>query len=1222
MKKKRNDAWPYRMILWRKMLMFMKLLSLLLFGMCMSLHASVLSQEMKVSVNLHETELTTVLEELSRQSQCDFFYNYALIATKGKVSVKADDRELKFVLDELLPGLELTYSFDGNVVVIREKGEVKNSPQKPIHIKGVVVDEGNFPLPGVTVKLKNSALGRATDNNGKFSLTIPASIKDITLVFSFIGMDTQEVKYTGQDSIRVVLKETPLQVEEVVVTGYQTIDKRELTSSAEVIDAKELEKMNVLTVDQMLEGKAPGLMVTNLSATPGAASKIRVRASGTFTGSREPLWVVDGIPYEDPVPLSADEINSFDQVNLIGNALTGLNPQDIASITILKDASATAIYGTRAANGVIVVTTKRGTKGRASVSYNGSFGVMDRPHHSDFNMMNSKERVDVSREIYAKNLAYPSNIIDTQIGYEGALRQYLLGSMSFSQFQNEVSALEMRNEDWFGKLYRPSFTMSHSLNVSGGTDRTRFYFSVGYNQNDGTEKGVTLNRITARSNLDVDVRENVKFQLGMSGSVQEAKYNHSSINTFDEAYYMNRAVPFYDESGNYYYMNKLITTYNGTQITGRYHIKNEMDNSEKRIDNKDFNINASLNWDIVRGIKFSGTASYRSTTNSNEEWITENTFYVANMRKYDVIEDKIDELVNKQSTVPFGGLYSTGYTYQRSYMLKLQLNLNKVLWENHAFNLNLGYEINSVKYGGATGMTAPGYNHTQGRSFITLPSISMNADGTIREFNYNNMIKWLTGDGGMNIYPSITDRLSNKLSYYMIFNYSYDNRYVLNFNMRSDGSNTFGQYERYKFRPTWSVSARWNIHSEHFMPQGGVIEELAVRMSYGFRGTSPSALPYMVISNYQYNSNLEETASKLASFPNANLTWERTSTVNVGLNHSWFSGRLSGSFDFAYSKGVDLLLSRPVSLVNGQATQLYNGGSKEDYSYEMSLRGIAVKTKDFGWSINANITHTKETILAGQEQESSSLSIDNYLGGSIYLTGFPVDAFYSFQFGGLDEKGLPTIKNLTNQSNSIYEYFNDVLTYSGRRTPTVYGGFGTEFRYKNFTLGANFSYKFGQKVRRLALYSSSSEKNMPMPYRNMSAEFNNRWRQPGDEEHCVIPGLSNESLGVGTSDSFDVKVPYSAIIPSGNSLWHMYDKSDIRVVKGDFIRWQSLTLGYNLPKDFLNKIGLSSCRLSAQVSNLGVLVFDKKLKGQDPEQVQSVGMPSLPSYNFSLNISF
>ena len=1213
--KKKNEEGLFRQFR-QKILLIMKLTTIFLLISFLSVSAGTFAQ--RTTIKVTDVSLKSVFKEIKQKMGYSFIFNERSLEKTGKVTVEVTSDDIRLILDECLKGMPLEYDIQGNVVVIREKVP-EDVKQKSIKMKGMVVDEGRFPLPGVTIKIKNSRLGTATDKDGKFSILVP-DMKDFTLIFSFIGMKSREIKYTGQDSLYIIMEENLQEMEEVVVTGYQVIDKREVTSAISTIGAEELEKMNVLTVDQMLEGKAPGLMITNLSATPGAAAKVRVRSGGTFTGSREPLWVIDGLIYEDPVPLSAAEINSFDRVNLIGNALTGLNPQDIESINILKDASATAIYGTRAANGVIVITTKRGKKGRAQLTYSGSVGVVDRPRYKNFKLMNSRERIEVSREIYRRNLAYPDDIVSF-VGYEGALREYLLGSTNFSQFRDEVSYLESLNTDWFGELYRPSFTMAHSINVSGGSDHMRYYFSVGYNQNEGTEKGVDLNRLTARSNLDVDLRKNLKLQLGMSGSVQEAKYNHGSINAFNEAYYTSRAIPVKERNGDLFYVQKKLGTFSGNTVYGKYNVLREMNNSEKSIDNKDFNINASLNWNIIRGVKFMGQASYRNTTNINEEWITADTYHVAKLRSYDGVEDMIDKVVNLNASVPFGGLYSTGYTSQRSYTMKLQLNLNKVMWEQHSFNLNLGYEVNSVKYKGVSGYTTPGYNHLQGRSFIELPRYSMNTDGTLKEFGYTAMLKWLTGQGSLDIYPSITDKLNNKLSYYMIFNYSFSDRYVLNFNMRSDGSNTFGQYERYKFRPTWSVSARWNAHSENFMPKGGVIDELALRLSYGFRGTSPSALPYMVISNYQYDASFGENLSSLSSFPNANLSWEKTSTLNIGLNHSWFGGRLSGSFDFAYSKGEDLLLSRPVSLVNGKATQLYNGGKKEDYSYEMNLRGVLIKTKDFGWSLSGNISHTKETILAGQVLEDASLDVSDYLGGSIYLTGFPVDAFYSYQFDRLDEEGLPVFKNLDSGAATVAEYFSDVLTYSGRRTPTVYGGFGTEFRYKNFTLGANFSFKFGQSVRRLALYGGNQ--NMPMPHENMSSEFNERWRKSGEEAYRVIPGLSNKKMSVGKTSSYDIQVPHNEIVPTGsNNGWYMYDKSDLRVVKGDHIRWQSLTLGYNIPHKILKFVGISSCRLSAQVSNLGVLAFDKKLKGQDPEQVQGIGMPSLPSYNFSLNISF
>ena len=724
-----------------------------------------------VTLKMSDAMLLDVLDrvnELTRNAVV--FKRQEVESEKKRLTVDWQNVGVLEAVREALAGTRLKCELRNGKVVVgpKTRGELVSS------VCGVVTDRDDFPLPGVTVQLKGTHLGTATNNDGYFSFWVPER-ESLVLVFSFIGMETQEIECSGLDTIRVKLHEKKHEVDEVVVTGYQVVDKRELTSSVATIEARELEKMNVLTVDQMLEGKAPGLMITNLSATPGAASKVRVRASGTFTGSQEPLWVIDGIPYEDPVPLSAAEINSFDQVNLIGNALTGLNPQDIESINILKDASATAIYGTRAANGVIVITTKRGKQGRVRLTYSGSVGLMDRPRYRDFNLMNSRERVEVSREIYEKGLAYPEDII-SYVGYEGALREYLLGNTTFAEFQEEVSYVESMNTDWFGELYRPSLSMSHNLNVSGGSEHTNYYFSVGYNLNNGTEKGVVLNRLTARSNLDVELRPNLKFQLSMSASVQEAEYNHSSINLFDEAYYSSRAVPFRDKDGELFYIEKKMNENNSKVLTGKYNVRHEMDNSERNIDNKDFNLSAALNWDVVRGIKLSGMFSYRNTTNLNEEWITEDTYYVANLRTYDEVEDRIDELVNLQSSLPFGGLYSTGFTSQSSYTLRLQLNLNKVVFENHAFNLNLGYEANSVKYKGANGTTVPGYNHSQGRSFIQLPRYTINTSGEITSFGYANMLDWLTGDGSYDIYPEITDRLSNKLSFFLIFNYSYSNR--------------------------------------------------------------------------------------------------------------------------------------------------------------------------------------------------------------------------------------------------------------------------------------------------------------------------------------------------------------------------------------------------------------------------------------------------------------
>ena len=1197
----------------------MKITLLLIFCSLFQLKADILAQQ-KVSIQMKEVTLDKVFKEMSRQVKCSFLFNYNMVRQKGRITVDARNQELSRLLDELLPGLGMEYVLDEDVIIVREKIA---SPQKnELEVKGIVVDANGKTLPGVTIRLKGTNLGTSTDGKGAFTLKLPEQ-EEIILVFSFVGMKTEEVKFVGQPDIRLVMYEEKMSMEEVVVTGYQVIDKRTLTSSISTIKADELEKMGVLTVDQMLEGKAPGLLITNLSALPGAAPKIRIRSSGTFTGTREPLWVIDGIIYEDPVPLSPAEINSYDNVNLIGNAITGLNPQDIESINILKDASATAIYGTRAANGVIVITTRRGKSGQAVVSYSGSMNAVVRPHYSDFNLMNSKQRIDVSREIYERGMGYPSdNNLYTPQGYEKALLDYWKYG-DFSTFQKEVGRLEGLNYDWFGELYRPAINHSHSVNVSGGNDNARYYFSVGYDNQRGTEKGVDLNRITSRANIDIDLRKNLLLSFGMDGSVQKATYNHTSISVFDEAYNRSRAVEAKDENGELCYIDRVLNTGSSKQEMGHYNILNEMQNSHRRIDNKAYNFNVTLNWEVIKGIKISSRFSYRNTTNITEEWIKDNTFFMARLRSYDEFREDIDNAYMQQySLVPFGGIFSGGQTTQEALSIRNQLNLVKVLNEKHVFNLNITQEASSTKYKGVTGWQSPGYNHDGGRKFIPLPNLSQYGGSfDLADYTYQAVLKWFTeeGAGGNSVYPTVTDNLRNMLSWTGIFTYSFDDRYIANFNIRSDGSNTFGQYERYKFKPSWSASVRWNLHKENFLNAVGRIDELAIRGSYGFRGTSPTASPYLTLTYYGRNNAvyMPEYTSQLASFPNANLRWEKTATVNAGIDFAFFGNRLSGALDYAYSKSTDLLLQRPVSLVNGSDMQYYNGGSKKDYALELNVRGEIIRTKNWGWSVNFNLSREKENITQGTNVIPGQITIDDYLNGSILMENFPIDGFFAYKFGALDEEGYPTFPELFETYDSEYEKLQKALVYVGSRQPKLYGGFGTELSWKGFTLSTNFSYKAGRHVRLLNLYRNGQQ--MPLSGDNMRDEFVNRWRNPGDEERTNIPVLSTDAKEIGNATIG------SDFVPGGKystSLWELYNYSNIRTAKGDFVRWQSLTLSWRCPQQFLKYVGLRSAVLRLQMQNLAVWTFDKNLKGQDPEQVESLGLPVQPSYNVGLTISF
>jgi TonB-linked SusC/RagA family outer membrane protein len=1208
-----------------------KILSMMILMIMMNFNSygEISLQGNQISINEESINLEDLIWKIEELSGYKFIYNTKHLKEYEDLKV-VEEGSIENVLDEVLKDTDLIFILKDDIYVIKKNdGKESDQQRKSKKIKGTVKDhKTGESLPGVNVMVKKSMLGTTTDINGEFQMNLPQSVE--TLVFSFIGFETQEVNIKDLTTVNVRLQASIQELDEVVAMGYYNTNKRELTSAISSVKADELEMLGSLSVDRMLEGKATGLMITNLSTTPGAAAKVKVRGGSTFTGNQSPLWVIDGIIYEDPVPLSADDINSFDNINIIGNALTGINPSDIDRIDVLKDASATAIYGTRAANGVIVITTKRGKEGDPTLNYSGGINIVRAPRYSDFELMNSKERIDVSREMYHRNIGTIGVQKNSdRLGYEGALLNLWDGTYSFQQFQDQVSYLETLNADWFGELYQTAITQQHSVSASGGNKKSRYYFSLGYDDQQGTEKGVDLSRITARANIDLDLRDNVLLSFKVSGSVQEATYNHSSISAFDEAYYTSRTVPIYNKDGSLAFQARELEGHLNKEVYGSYHILNEMKNSERNISNKDFTISANLRWRFLKNFRFTSQASYRNTTNLTEEWIADNTFHIAGLRTYDAFEDQVAEYIRGYSMVPFGGIYSGGMVSSENYSLTNQLNYNTVIADKHVFNFNLSQEIRSNKYWGVSGFKMPGYSHHYGRGFIPLDGLSDNASNeTVEEYKWLNMINWMSSNNE-SVYPTITDKLSNTLSFFGIVNYIYDSRYVLNFNLRSDGSNNFGQHERYKFKPTWSTSVRWNIHNENFWNTDGKIDELAFRASYGVRGTVPNTLPYLIIDDYGLkNSSIfgsEHTAS-LKGFPNANLRWEKTSTLNLGLNYSLLKGRISGAFDYAYSKSTDLMLMRPVSMVNGVGAYGYNGGSKDVSTYEFSIRTVNIKTPKLGWSTYLNFSHDKDGVIDGLEGDDD-LRVENYLDGSIYRSGFPTSGFYSYRFDGLNDEGYPVFANTNTEDYATSaEQLEAMLVYEGRRSPLYYGGFGTEIRYGNLRLSANFSYKLGYKTRLLDLYrdrtdntgASIAGNSMPYPYENMSSAFVNRWRKPGDETRTNIPTLSSQPRNLSEREANEPN-----IYPSGlANEWDIYDLSDLRVVSADHIRLNSVTLSYRVPPKVLKSVAVKNMTLGLQMSNVAVWAFDKKLKGQDPDQVKSIGMPSLSTYSFSLNVGF
>ena len=500
--------------------------------------------------------------------------------------------------------MPFTYEYTGDVVIIKPvtTGDDKNPKMK--EVKGKVVDADSVALPGVSVIIEGTSQGVATDINGQFSLMLKDEAGQ-QLAFSFVGMKRKVVTWNGQDSLYVVMTYDTEEMDEVVVTGYQQIDRRHLTSAVTSIKMEDIDVPGINRIDQMLEGRIPGMTYMQNSGQVGASPRLRIRGTSSILGNQEPLWVVDGIIQQDPVNVDPQQLNDLDFVNLLGNAIAGLNPDDVERIDVLKDAAATALYGARAANGVIVITTKKGKAGPPTVSYSftGSYGV--RPHYSDKGvyLMNSKERVEVSQEMMERGVRYTGtyNNFTDWIGYEKAYLDFFkYGKISFEEFKEQTAKYATMNTDWFDILCRNTFSQNHSLSVSGGSADAQYYASFSYADDKGEIRGEMNKRYTGSVRFTVQ-HKRLQMQFGVSGNVQDKSYNPTELGVMNYGYKMTRAIPLYNEDGSYYTYNKDYYPFNIVQ---------EMENSEYLIAQKSASINGQVQYRILEGLKLVGTASY------------------------------------------------------------------------------------------------------------------------------------------------------------------------------------------------------------------------------------------------------------------------------------------------------------------------------------------------------------------------------------------------------------------------------------------------------------------------------------------------------------------------------------------------------------------------------------------------------------------------------------
>lgn len=1092
------------------------------------------------------------------------------------------------------------------------------------HVTGTVLEDTGVGAIGANIVAEGTTVGTVTDFDGNFELNVPAGVKN--LIISYMGFKT--VTTPVQSVIKVQLESDAQQIQEVVVQGMVKQDKRLFTGATTKLDAEQTVLSGMADVSRSLEGRAAGVSVQNVSGTFGTAPKIRVRGATSIYGASKPLWVVDGVVLEDAIELDASDLSSGDATTLIASAISGINSEDIESFQILKDGSATSIYGARAMAGVIVVTTKRGQAGQSKLSYTGEITYRMIPSYNDYNISNSQEQMGIYQELERKGwLEYSSLNSAKNYGVYGRMYDLiddgLLANTSAAR-NAYLREAEYRNTDWFAELFNQTVMHNHSVSFSTGTERARVYASLSAMQDPGWYKASEIARFTGNMNASYELlpstsKQKLTVSIATMGSYRKQKApgtisaatdpitgavsREFDINPFSYAMNTSRVL---DPDETY---RRNYTDFN---------IKDELEQNYIDIKVTDLKFQGDINYKPVRGLEISALAAVRYQASRQEHNIMDdsnqarayragidpedNTIREANTYLY---TDPDDPTALPETILPYGGIYDLTEYSLLSTDFRATISYNADLGRNgdHIISLFGGSELNSTdrQY---TWFRGWGYQYNNGGTPYTdyklfKQSQEENSQYYANEFSYYR-----------------------NLAFFGMATYSYKGRYTINGVIRYEGTNKLGKSRQARWLPTWNVSGAWNAHEENWWAPtfdkwwtfASLKASYSLTADRGPASVTNSLAVFQSYSPYRPNTSASETGIQLYDLENSELTYEKKHELNIGVALGFVDNRINLEFDWYRRNNYDLIGYVQTMGVGGVTTKLANDATMSSQGAEFTFSTVNIKTRDFRW--------TTDWIFSWAENEITNLNsrsqVWQLVSGTALgrMEGYPVGALFSIPFAGLTEEGLPTFYANKEHTEIIgpgsydqlnmQEYVNtDYLTYEGTIDPTITGSFGNTFSWKGLKLNIFFTYSFGNVLRLDPLtYVYSSD------YSDLTAsmkEMKNRWMVPGDEAITTIPVIATTRQHDQINNLQDA---YSA-----------YNYSTERVAKGDFIRLKELSISYDLPaKVFEGQKAVSSFGVKLSATNLWLAYADKKLNGRDPEYYNTGGVSSPNPRQFTLTV--
>ena len=1078
------------------------------------------------------------------------------------------------------------------------------------NIKGNVIDETGAPIIGASVRVKGTDKGVITDMDGNF--VINAAGKSIQI--SYIGYDDVIVK--AKDGMKVELKPNSTSLNEVIVTGMTKTDRRLFTGAADKVKAEDALIGGVADISRSLEGQAAGVSVQNVSGTFGTAPKIHVRGATSIYGSSKPLWVVDGVVLEDVTDISADDLSSGDAETLISSAVAGLNSDDIESFDILKDGSATSVYGARAMAGVIVITTKKGRSGQARVTYSGEYTTRLKPSYSEFNILNSQDQMGIYRELADKGWLNISNTINSSdYGVYGKMFELVntydpeTGAFALQNTAEARNAFlmeaEMRNTNWFNRLFSNAIMHNHSVSVSGGTEHSDYNVSLSAMADPGWYKRSSVNRYTANLNVGHRILDNLNIRL--IGSASYRKQEAPGTLSQDADVVSGEVKRDFDINPYSYALNSSRALDPSTYYRASYaafNINNELEKNYIDLNVVDTKFQAQLAWKPISDLEISGLAALKYATTSQEHKVMEGSNQAEAYRAMSTLSIRDDNpylytdpditYALPVTVLPNGGFYQRTDNRMLSYDFRVAANYNTTIAYKHIVSAMLASEVSSTERS-RTWFNGVGMQYTMGEiPFYVYEFFKKSSEQNT-------------------LYYTLSNTNYRRASFVANVNYSYKGKYVFNGTASYEGTNQLGKATNARWLPTWNASGSWNVHEEKFFKSlQPAFSHLTAKASYSLAASPPPAgytSSTAILSAYtpwRLNTSDKESGIAIADLENSELTYEKKHEFNFGLDMGFLKNRINVAFDIYWRNMYDLIGPIYTQGVGGMITRYGNNGKMKSSGQELSIstKNIVSKSGGFTWDTNFIFSHNSNEIT---DLVAVARTID-YVLGNAYSNkiGYPVRALFSIPFKGLSEEGLPLLSVEDGKVTSYDINFQerektDFLIYEGPTDPTITGSLGNIFTWKGFRLNIFMTYSFGNVVRLDPIFSANYN-----DLTSMTKEFNNRWMVPGDEAYTNIPTILSYRQ---YQENSMLRYGYNA-----------YNYSNVRVAKGDFIRMKEISLGYDFPKALFTKTALKSLSLKLQATNLFLIYADKKLNGQDPEFFRSGGVAAPMSKQFTLTL--